>query len=53
MRNENVCYRGSVDALTDNGRRGHYGVSNRRPVKSLADDQGKQGHFHQNLLGKR
>ena len=55
VRNEKRMLQESVDALLDNGRRGRaITVSNRRPLKSLADMiKGKQGRFRQNLLGKR
>jgi len=55
VRNEKRMLQESVDALLDNGRRGHAITgSNRRPLKSLADMiKGKQGRFRQNLLGKR
>ena len=49
------CFKKSVDALFDNGRRGRAITgSNKRPLKSLAELlKGKQGRFRQNLLGKR
>lgn len=54
VRNEKRMLQESVDALIDNGRRGRAIVSNKRPLKSLADMiKGKQGRFRQNLLGKR
>ena len=55
VRNEKRMLQEAVDALIDNGRRGHPVVdSNRRSLKSLADViKGKQGRFRQNLLGKR
>ncbi|MDE0124019.1 MAG: DNA-directed RNA polymerase subunit beta' [Bryobacterales bacterium] len=55
VRNEKRMLQESVDALFDNGRRGHQlRGSNRRPLKSLADTlKGKSGRFRQNLLGKR
>ncbi|MEL0068796.1 MAG: DNA-directed RNA polymerase subunit beta', partial [Gammaproteobacteria bacterium] len=55
VRNEKRMLQESVDALMDNGRRGRAITgSNKRPLKSLADMiKGKQGHFRQNLLGKR
>ena len=55
VRNEKRMLQESVDALTDNGRRGRpvTGAGN-RPLKSLSDMlKGKQGRFRQNLLGKR
>jgi DNA-directed RNA polymerase subunit beta' len=55
VRNEKRMLQESVDALFDNGRRGHAvkGPGN-RPLKSLSDMlKGKQGRFRQNLLGKR
>ena len=55
VRNEKRMLQEAVDALFDNGRRGHVlrGVKN-RPLKSLSDTlKGKQGRFRQNLLGKR
>src|SRR6202041_843044 len=55
IRNEKRMLQESVDALFDNGRRGHAvkGPGN-RPLKSLSDMlKGKQGRFRQNLLGKR
>src|ERR1700723_3941735 len=55
VRNEKRMLQEAVDALFDNGRRGHAvkGPGN-RPLKSLSDMlKGKQGRFRQNLLGKR
>src|SRR5213082_2943102 len=55
VRNEKRMLQEAVDALLDNGRRGHAITgTNKRPLKSLADMiKGKQGRFRQNLLGKR
>ena len=49
------CFKKSVDALFDNGRRGRVITgTGKRPLKSLAEMlKGKQGRFRQNLLGKR
>lgn len=55
VRNEKRMLQESVDALYDNGRRGHpvSGAGN-RPLKSLSEMlKGKSGRFRQNLLGKR
>ena len=55
LNNEKRMLQEAVDSLFDNGRRGRpvTGASN-RPLKSLSDMlKGKQGRFHQNLLGKR
>ena len=55
IRNEKRMLQESVDALIDNGRRGRpvQGAGGRK-LKSLSDMlKGKQGRFHQNLLGKR
>ena len=55
VRNEKRMLQEAVDALIDNGRRGRpvTGPGN-RALKSLSDMlKGKQGRFHQNLLGKR
>ena len=55
LNNEKRMLQEAVDALFDNGRRGHpiKGQGN-RPLKSLSDMlKGKQGRFRQNLLGKR
>jgi len=55
VKNEKRMIQEAVDALFDNGRRGHpvRGARN-RPLKSLSDMlKGKQGRFRQNLLGKR
>ena len=55
IKNEKRMLQESVDALIDNGRRGHpVRGSNKRPLKSLSEMlRGKQGRFRQNLLGKR
>ncbi len=55
VRNEKRMLQEAVDALFDNGRRGHLlRGANNRPLKSLSDTlKGKQGRFRQNLLGKR
>ena len=55
IRNEKRMLQEAVDALFDNGRRGHVlRGANNRPLKSLSDTlKGKQGRFRQNLLGKR
>ncbi|MBL4587724.1 DNA-directed RNA polymerase subunit beta', partial [Candidatus Babeliales bacterium] len=55
IKNERRMLQESVDALIDNGRRGHpVRGSNKRPLKSLSEMlRGKQGRFRQNLLGKR
>ena len=55
IRNEKRMLQEAVDALIDNGRRGRpvTGPSN-RALKSLSEMlRGTQGHFRQNLLGKR
>ncbi len=55
VRNEKRMLQEAVDALIDNGRRGHAvsGPGN-RALKSLSDMlKGKSGRFRQNLLGKR
>jgi len=55
VRNGKHMLQKAVDALIDNGRRGRpvTGPGN-RPLKSLSDLlKGEQGHFRQNLLGKR
>ena len=55
VRNEKRMLQEAVDALIDNGRRGHpvTGPGN-RALKSLSDMlKGKSGRFRQNLLGKR
>jgi DNA-directed RNA polymerase subunit beta' len=55
IKNEKRMIQEAIDALFDNGRRGHpvRGARN-RPLKSLSDMlKGKQGRFRQNLLGKR
>ncbi len=54
VRNEKRMLQEAVDALLDNGRRGHAvrGPGN-RPLKSLSDMlKGKQGRFRQNPPGK-
>ncbi len=55
VRNEKRMLQEAVDALIDNGRRGHPVTGpNSRALKSLSDMlKGKQGRFRQNLLGKR
>ena len=54
IRNEKRMLQEAVDALLDNGRRGHTIMAGGRPLKSLSDAlRGKQGRFRQNLLGKR
>ncbi|MFZ1739372.1 MAG: DNA-directed RNA polymerase subunit beta' [Gemmiger qucibialis] len=55
VRNEKRMLQEAVDALIDNGRRGHPVTGpNNRALKSLSDMlKGKQGRFRQNLLGKR
>ena len=59
LRNEKRILQEAVDALIDNSIRQNAGEgamnqSQRRPLKSLADNlRGKQGRFRQNLLGKR
>ena len=55
VRNEKRMLQEAVDALIDNGRRGRPVTGpNNRALKSLSDMlKGKQGRFHQNLLGKR
>ena len=54
IRNEKRMLQEAVDALIDNGRRGRPVTGpNGRALKSLSDMlKGKQGRFHQNLLGK-
>ena len=57
-RNEMRMLQEAVDALIDNssarGSRAAQATGNRRRLKSLSDLlKGKQGHFRQNLLGKR
>ncbi|MCL0079820.1 DNA-directed RNA polymerase subunit beta' [Dehalococcoidia bacterium] len=55
IRNERRMLQEAVDSLIDNGRRGR-AVTTRsgHELKSLSDMlRGKQGHFRQNLLGKR
>ena len=55
IRNEKRMLQEAVDSLIDNGRKGRPVTGpNNRPLKSLSDMlKGKQGHFRQNLLGKR
>jgi len=55
IRNEKRMLQEAVDALVDNGRRGHaVTTGNNHTLKSLsAMLRGKQGRFRQNLLGKR
>ncbi|MDD5095179.1 MAG: DNA-directed RNA polymerase subunit beta' [Dehalococcoidia bacterium] len=55
IRNEKRMLQEAVDSLIDNGRRGKpVTTSNGHKLKSLSDMlRGKQGHFRQNLLGKR
>lgn len=55
INNEKRMLQEAVDALFDNSRRIKViKGSNKRPLKSLSDMlKGKQGHFRQNLLGKR
>ncbi len=59
LRNEKRILQEAVDALIDNSIRHSGGVgalnqSNKRPLKSLADNlKGKNGIFRRNLLGKR
>ena len=59
LRNEKRILQEAVDALIDNsirhsGNTGAINQSQRRPLKSLADNlKGKRGIFRQNLLGKR
>ena len=56
VRNEKRMLQEAVDALIDNGRRGRTVVGpNNRALKSLSNivEEGKQGRFRQNLLGKR
>ena len=55
IQNEKLILQEAVDALIDNGKRGHLVLGlNNRPLKSLSDIiKGKQGRFRQNLLGKR
>ncbi len=55
IRNEQRMLQEAVDSLIDNGRRGRaVTTSNGHKLKSLSDMlRGKQGHFRQNLLGKR
>ena len=50
VRNEKRMLQEAVDALFDNGRRGHVlRGANNRPLKSLSDTlKGKQGRFRQN-----
>ncbi|MDR2749008.1 MAG: DNA-directed RNA polymerase subunit beta' [Bifidobacteriaceae bacterium] len=55
INNEKRMLQEAVDALFDNGRRGHPVTSpSGRPLKSISDMlKGKKGRFRQNLLGKR
>ncbi len=55
IRNEKRMLQEAVDSLLDNGRRGQpVSSSSGHILKSLSDTiRGKQGHFRQNLLGKR
>jgi len=55
IRNEMRMLQEAVDSLIDNGRRGRaVTTSSGHKLKSLSDMlRGKQGHFRQNLLGKR
>jgi DNA-directed RNA polymerase subunit beta' len=54
IKNEKRMLQESVDALIDNGKRGHPIRMNKRPLKSLSEMlRGKHGRFRQNLLGKR
>jgi DNA-directed RNA polymerase subunit beta' len=55
IRNEKRLLQEAVDALFDNGRRGRvFTGTNKLPLQSLSGMiKGKQGHFRQNLLGKR
>jgi len=55
IRNEKRMLQEAVDALIDNGRRGHaVTTGSNHTLKSLsAMLRGKQGRFRQNLLGKR
>ncbi|MDY6911805.1 MAG: DNA-directed RNA polymerase subunit beta', partial [Chloroflexota bacterium] len=55
IRNEKRMLQEAVDSLIDNGRRGRAATtSSGHKLKSLSDMlRGKQGHFRQNLLGKR
>ncbi|MFP3974707.1 MAG: DNA-directed RNA polymerase subunit beta' [Dehalococcoidia bacterium] len=55
IRNEKRMLQEAVDSLLDNGRRGQpVSSSSGHALKSLSDTiRGKQGHFRQNLLGKR
>ena len=55
IRNEKRMLQEAVDTLIDNGRRGRViTTSSGHKLKSLSDMlRGKQGHFRQNLLGKR
>ncbi|MDR2799235.1 MAG: DNA-directed RNA polymerase subunit beta', partial [Bifidobacteriaceae bacterium] len=55
INNEKRMLQESVDALFDNGRRGHpVTTPSGRPLKSISDMlKGKKGRFRQNLLGKR
>ncbi|MFC1937697.1 DNA-directed RNA polymerase subunit beta' [Chloroflexota bacterium] len=55
IRNEKRMLQEAVDSLIDNGRRGRaVFTTGSHKLKSLSDMlRGKQGHFRQNLLGKR
>ncbi|MBR1620923.1 MAG: DNA-directed RNA polymerase subunit beta' [Prevotella sp.] len=55
LRNEKRMLQEAVDSLFDNSRKSSAVKSeSNRPLKSLSDSlKGKQGRFHQNLLGKR
>ncbi|MDR3128227.1 MAG: DNA-directed RNA polymerase subunit beta' [Bifidobacteriaceae bacterium] len=55
INNEKRMLQEAVDALFDNGRRGHAVTTpSGRPLKSISDMlKGKKGRFRQNLLGKR
>ena len=55
VRSEKRMLQEAVDALFDNGCRGHqFRGASHRPLKSLADTfKGKHGRFRQDLLGKR
>jgi DNA-directed RNA polymerase subunit beta' len=55
INNEKRMLQEAVDALFDNGRRGHpVTTPSGRPLKSISDMlKGKKGRFRQNLLGKR
>ena len=55
LRNEKRMLQEAVDSLLDNSRKSSAVKTDaNRPLKSLSDSlKGKQGRFHQNLLGKR